>query len=212
VHNGTLERRVRLKNIFEPIRADSPHFMFVPRMTLAGASAPLEDALLVERMQRDDESAFRALYARHARYIAGVVYRLLGDDSDLDDVVQDTFVDAALGLGALEDPSSLRRWLVVVAVRKVKALLSRRRRGRWFRMSLEQVAPMASNPTDRGSVDELYDALDRIPDKLRLPWVLSRIADEALPDVAVMCETSLATVKRRIAEAEQRLKRRLDAE
>jgi DNA-directed RNA polymerase specialized sigma24 family protein len=42
--------------------------------------------------------------------------------------------------------------------------------------------------------------------------VLSRIADESLPDVAVACDASLATVKRRIAEAEERLKRRLDAE
>jgi RNA polymerase sigma-70 factor (ECF subfamily) len=186
--------------------------MYVPPVTFAGASAPLEDALLVERLQRDDESAFRALYARHSRYIAGVVYRLLGDDADLDDVVQETFVDAAGGLGALEDPSSLRRWLVVVAVRKVKTLLARRRRRRWFRMSLTHLAPVASNPSDRGTVDELYDALDRIPGKLRVPWVLSRIADQPLPEVAAMCDTSLATVKRRIAQAEQRLRRRLDVE
>ena len=48
---------------------------------------------------------------------------------------------------------------------------------------------------------------DRLPAKLRIPWVLSRIADESLPDVAVLCETSLATVKRRIALAEERLAR-----
>jgi DNA-directed RNA polymerase specialized sigma24 family protein len=51
-----------------------------------------------------------------------------------------------------------------------------------------------------------------LPGKLRVPWVLNRIADETLPEVATLCDTSLATVKRRIAEAEKRLKRRLDAE
>jgi RNA polymerase sigma-70 factor (ECF subfamily) len=186
--------------------------MYVHPITLARPPSPLEDALLVERVQRDDESAFRAIYARHSHYIAGVVYRLMGDDGELDDIVQDTFVDAADGIRSLEDPTSLRRWLVVVAVRKVKTLLARRRRRRWFRVALVQFAPVASNPSDRRPVDELYDALDRLPGKLRVPWVLSRIADESLPDVALACDTSLATVKRRIAEAEERLKRRLDVE
>jgi RNA polymerase sigma-70 factor, ECF subfamily len=184
--------------------------MYVLPLTFAGAAASADDACLVERVQRDDEAAFRHLYARHCHYIAGVVYRLLGDDADLDDIVQDTFVDAVGGLSALQDPASLRRWLVVVAVRKVKTLLARRRRRRWFGWSLMHLAPSSSNPDDRQTVDELYDALDRLPVKLRLPWVLSRIADESLPDVALLCDASLATVKRRIAEAEERLKRRLD--
>jgi RNA polymerase sigma-70 factor (ECF subfamily) len=181
-------------------------------MTIASAPASLDDVFLLEGVRRDDESAFRLLYARHARYVAGVVYRLLGDDAELDDIVQETFVDAAEGLKRLEDPGSLRRWLVVVAVRKVKTLLARRRRRRFFRSSLAHTAPVASNPTDRQTLDELYEALDQLPGKLRVPWVLSRIADESLPEVALLCDTSLATVKRRIAQAEERLKRRLDVE
>jgi RNA polymerase sigma-70 factor (ECF subfamily) len=175
------------------------------------ASPPdvLTDSLLLERLQRDDEAAFRAVYVRHARYVAGVVYRLLGDDADLDDVVQETFLDATAGLKSLDDPASLRRWLAVVAVRKVHSLLARRRRRRWFGWSLVHLAPAISNPTDGQAVEDLYDALDRLPAKLRIPWVLSRIADESLPDVALLCDTSLATVKRRIALAEERLARRL---
>jgi RNA polymerase sigma-70 factor (ECF subfamily) len=141
-----------------------------------------------------------------------VVYRLLGNDADLDDIVQETFLDATLGLAGLHDPSKLRRWLVVVAVRKVHAVLARRRRQRWFRWSLMQTAAMTSNPNDRQVIDDLYDSLDRLPAKLRIPWVLSRIADESLPEVAIFCKTSLATVKRRIAEAEERLARKLNVE
>jgi RNA polymerase sigma-70 factor (ECF subfamily) len=198
--------------IFEPIEKARSYFMYVHPATLADASASMDDARLVVRARGDDEAAFRVLYARHCHYIAGVVYRLLGDDAELDDVVQDTFVDAAGGIDDLVEPASLRRWLVVVAVRKVKALLARRRRRRWFRWALVQLSPAASNPHDRQPVDELYEALDRLPVKLRVPWVLSRIADESLSDVAAACDASLATVKRRIAEAEERLKRRLDAE
>ena len=47
---------------------------------------------------------FEALYAKHARYIAGVVHRLMGHDGELDDIVQETFVDAIDGLSRLRDP------------------------------------------------------------------------------------------------------------
>jgi RNA polymerase sigma-70 factor (ECF subfamily) len=59
-------------------------------------------------------------------------------------------------------------------------------------------------------VEELYDVLDRIPPKLRVPWVLARIEGETLPRVADACGVSLATVKRRVSEAETRIRRRLD--
>ena len=71
------------------------------------------------------------------------------------------------------------------------------------------VSPRASDPRDRAPVDELYDALSRVPADLRIPWVLHRVEHLSLPETAQACEVSLATVKRRIAEAEERLERRL---
>lgn len=58
-------------------------------------------------------------------------------------------------------------------------------------------------------MDDLYDALERIPSDVRIPWVLHRIEQLSLPETALACEVSLATVKRRIADAEARLERRL---
>ena len=54
------------------------------------------------------------------------------------------------------------------------------------------------------------DALERIPEDLRIPWVLHRVEQLSLPETAEACEISLATVKRRIAEAEERIQRRLE--
>ena len=72
--------------------------MYVHPITLARPSSPLEDALLVERVQRDDESAFRAIYARHSHYIAGVVYRLMGPRQECRQVRHDQGLDLALDL------------------------------------------------------------------------------------------------------------------
>lgn len=154
----------------------------------------------------------RTLYAKYARYIAGVVYRVLGgaQDEAVDDIVQETFVDAFEGIAKINDPSAARAWLVTVAVRRARKVLARRRRNSLFAFFAKDYAPRASDPRDRAPADELYDALERIPEDLRVPWMLHRVENLSLPETAAACEVSLATVKRRIADAEERLQRRLE--
>jgi RNA polymerase sigma-70 factor, ECF subfamily len=168
------------------------------------------DAGLVERARQADQAAFAELYRRHAGYLAGVVYRLMGDDTELDDIVQEAFADAAKALDSLVEAGLVRPWLVTIAVRRARRHLWRRRQ-RWFLgMALTRLSARASDPADRREVDELYDALDRLPRDLRVPWVLHRIEQLSLPEVAGACEISLATAKRRVAEAARRLERRLE--
>jgi RNA polymerase sigma-70 factor (ECF subfamily) len=168
-----------------------------------------DDEVLVARVLRGDALAFRDLYGRHSRYVAGVVYRLMGDDAELEDIVQDAFVRAAERLPTLRVPSQVRAWLVTIAVRLTQSRLARRRRRSWIRQHLGRAAPTVSDPKDRAPADELYSALDQVPDKLRVPWVLHRVEGCRLEDVAAACGVSLATVKRRIADAQTRLDRRL---
>lgn len=169
-----------------------------------------DDEVLVGRILRGgDAQAFRDLYGRHSRYVAGVVFRLMGDDADLEDIVQDTFVRASERLDTLRDPAQVRPWLVTIAVRLAQSRMTRRRRRQWLRQQITRAAPTMSDPRDRAPADELYSALDQVPDKLRIPWILSRVEGQRLEDVAAACKVSLATVKRRIADAQARLDRRL---
>lgn len=170
-----------------------------------------DDAVLVARIVRNqDRAAFRALYLRHSRYVAGVVFRLMGDDADLEDIVQDTFVRAVERMKTLRNPAQVRAWLVTIAVRFAQGrMATRRRRGR-LRSHVGHASAHASDPRDRAPADELYAALSQLPDKLRVPWFLARVEGNKLDEVAQMCDVSLATVKRRIADAQTRLDRRLE--
>ena len=170
-----------------------------------------DDEVLVERILRGDAQAFRELYGRHARYIAGVVHRLMGDDADLEDIVQDTFVRAAERLDSLRDRAQVRPWLVTIAVRLAQSRMTRRRRRHWLRMQITRAAPTVSDPRDRAPADELASALEQVPAKLRVPWILARVEGLKLEEVATSCGVSLATIKRRIADAQVRLDRRLGA-
>ena len=173
------------------------------------ADETIGDADLVARIVAGDDKAFSELFRRHSRYIARVVYRLLGDDSELDDLVQDTFVTAADSLSSIRNPDKVRSWLVTIAVRNVRRRLRQRTRRRWLLRDVATCTRTISDPADRARVDALYQALDSLPSDLRLPWVLHRIEGEKLEEVAAACEVSLATVKRRIADAEARIDRRL---
>lgn len=188
--------------------------MIEPVTTLASTlltARAATDEELVDRAaaSTSDEEAFSVLYERHARYVAGVVYRILGSDSDVDDVLQETFLDARAGIGALADARALRGWLVTIAVRRVHRLLRRRRRRSILFFGLADAAPRFSDPRDRQPADDLYEALEQLPPDLRVPWTLSRVEELTLPEVAATCEISLATVKRRIADADERIARRL---
>ena len=168
-----------------------------------------DDATLVARAREGDEHAFANLYRRHARYVAGIAYRLLGNDSEVDDVMQEAFCDAAGALRSLDDPGGFRAWIARITVRRVHKRIGRKRRWQWLVGAAEEVTPTTSDPRTRQRVAELYDALHTLPAKLRVPWILHVIEGETLPDVAGLCEVSLATAKRRIAEASARVDRRL---
>ncbi|HSO40413.1 MAG TPA: sigma-70 family RNA polymerase sigma factor, partial [Labilithrix sp.] len=150
----------------EPIREAERYLTGVVTMARPEALVAVASGASAGRVEGLD---FEALYAKHARYVAGVVHRLMGDDGELDDIVQETFVDAIEGLARLVDPSATRAWLVTVAVRRTRRVLARRRRRMMFAFWSADFAPRCSDPKDRAAVDDLYDALARVPEDLRIP-------------------------------------------
>lgn len=174
----------------------------VPRLT----PVPDDDATLVVRAAAGDDRAFGLLYRRHARYVAGVVYRLLGDESELDDVVQETFVDAHAALDSIREAASIRSLLATIAARKVARRIARRQRQRLFASMFAWMAPRAETPPVEGAAYALYQALEAVSVERRIPWTLHVVEGMTLPEVAQVVGVSLATTKRRIAEANAILK------
>ena len=171
------------------------------------ALVPESEEQLVARAAAGDERAFATLYRKHARYVAGLAFRLLGSSNELDDVVQETFLICLSGLAALKDPSKLRSWLLTIAVRRVQGRLVARSRRSWLSRQLGFVSATSSDPALSREVAELLRVLERISPKLRVPWTLSRIEGATLEEVAEWCSLSIATAKRRIARADELVRR-----
>ena len=153
---------------------------------------------------------FDSLFRRYSPYVASIGLRLLGRDDELDDLVQDVFLEAHRGLRQLRDAASVKGWLARVCVRRAVRRL-RRRRLRAF-LSLDTlvhddhlIAPGAS-PEARAEVARLYAKLERVPAVDRAIWVLRYLEGEALDEIASWCGCSKSTVQRRLRALDAQLR------
>jgi RNA polymerase sigma-70 factor (ECF subfamily) len=151
------------------------------------------------------DSAFRT----YSAYVAAIGLRLLGRSEEIDDLVQDVFVRASRGLGALREPAALKGWLATITVRVAQRRLRGRAVWRVLRLDTEydyRMAPTPGcSPEQRAMLAETFRLLDTIPARERLAWSLRHLEGESLERIAELTRASLATVKRRIAAAGARL-------
>ena len=169
--------------------------------------APLtSDAPNVDAAASDNVDAFIRAYSP---YVARLAYRLLGRDEEVDDVVQDVFVAFLRFRHDIREPAAVRSWLATTTVRTVhKRLRTRMRRVRAL-LRLEgdnthtEALSQGVSPEDHTALTRIHSALDEVPAKVRIAWVLRYLEQETNEDVARLCRCSLATAKRRIAQANQ---------
>jgi RNA polymerase sigma-70 factor (ECF subfamily) len=172
---------------------------------------------LVLRAQRRDPAAEAALFRRFGATLGGLLERMLGSTSDAEDALQDTFVVALSQLPQLRDPGAVGAWLTRIAVHQAQRRFRRRRLLRALGLDREPrdaglanlVAP-STPPDARETLRRLDDVLATLPAAQRVAWMLRNVEGQSLPEVASACACSLATAKRRIAAADERLRTELD--
>ncbi|MEM6958708.1 MAG: RNA polymerase sigma factor [Myxococcota bacterium] len=150
------------------------------------------------------------LFERYASYVGAVALRLLGRPGEVDDVVQEVFMAAQHGLRHAESEPAVKAWLAKVTVRTAQRRLRTLRAKGFFGVgsepAYESVVDHSASPEQRALVADIYAALDRMAPRNRVAWVLRYVEGHRLEEVARLCNCSLATAKRRIAAARDRLR------
>jgi len=166
---------------------------------------PGADAAWVSRAQRGDAAAQTWLFESHARYVASVLANLRVPSAELPDLIQEVFLVALRSLDRLDEPSALRAWLVGIAVNKAKTAARARRRKWWLRfVEPEELPALVSEdaPTEvREAVRATHAVLATLEDEHRIAFVLRYLEGLTIDEIAVACEISPATVKRRVSAA-----------
>jgi RNA polymerase sigma-70 factor (ECF subfamily) len=170
------------------------------------------DESLVLDARAGDREAKTLLFRRHARAASDLAYRLLGRDDEIEDIVQESFVAVFSGLSKLVDPRAFQSWLGAIVTRTTIAAIRRRRLlarlgfVRAERVQIEAVLARNAPPDVLAELEAVYRSLDALPAAERVVLVLRRVEQLPLDEIAHRTGFSLATVKRRLARAEEHVR------
>jgi RNA polymerase sigma-70 factor, ECF subfamily len=179
----------------------------------APASATREhDLELAQRAANGDRAAQRELFLEQRTNVHRALYRILGSNRELEDLLQDTFIEIFRALSSFRGDSTLGRWCQTIAVRIAYLTISRRRPPS---VALALVEESVASDVDvrrhaqvREATRRLYAALDRIEAKQRIAFALGVIDGKSLIEVAEITETTVFAVKTRVWRARRELMRR----
>jgi len=170
------------------------------------------DLELAQRAASGDRSAQRAVFLAHRANVHRVLFRILGSNRELEDLLQDSFIEIFRALPSFRGDSTLGRWCQTIATRIAYLSISRRRPPT---VDLALVEDAVAGGADvlrhiqvREAAVRLYAALARIEPKQRVAFALAVIDGKSLSEVAALTESSVFAVKTRVWRARRDLMQR----
>ena len=175
------------------------------------ASSAEDDLRLVRLAKGGDEAAFAELMERHQDRVFQHAVRLLGNNQDAEEVLQDTFVRVFRNLDRFEERSRFSTWIYRIATNE--ALMRLRKRGRRKEVPLDDGEPGAAEASEavrefaRSAVDHVMDreirdvlsrAIAELPEEYRVVFVLRDVDDLTNAEVAEILGLSIPAVKSRL--------------
>ncbi|MBN1679926.1 MAG: sigma-70 family RNA polymerase sigma factor [Anaerolineae bacterium] len=182
-----------------------------------------DDAALVTRLQAGDQAAYAQLVEENASRIYRLALRMVGNETDAEDILQETFLSAFKAIDKFQTRSSLSTWLYRIAT---NAALMRLRRKEPEHVSVDE--PIESDDGDfmprqffdfcclpeedllRGEARaEMTRAIEDLSPTLRSVFVLRDIEGFSTEETAEALDLSISAVKSRLMRARLKLRERL---
>lgn len=177
-----------------------------------------EDAVLLARARGGDLDAFAEIVRRYEHRVRAVLYRLLDDPRDVEEALQDCFVQAWRNLDRFRAESMVFTWLYRIAVNEA---LARLRRKRLPVVDLDDAdrhrpkgADRAEEPEAAAETGELHaflaGSIRRLPPDYRAALVLRDVLGLSNQEVAGVLEISVSAAKSRIHRARMQIREELE--
>ncbi|MHC4462816.1 MAG: RNA polymerase sigma factor [Planctomycetota bacterium] len=177
--------------------------------------AETNDELLVEQFNRGDDSAFDRIVEEYSADIAVLANRLLGWPRDVEDVVQDIFLAAFVGLKKFRCECSLKTWLFTITINKCHSHRYRQMlRFRFFSRVADRKSPAPAHAADKSPMDsETFNRVHRtvaaLPPKYREPVILRYLQELSTEKISRILGISENALQVRLSRARKRLKQNL---
>jgi RNA polymerase sigma-70 factor, ECF subfamily len=180
------------------------------------------DQAMIERARSGNAEAFRVLVERHSRTLFRLAFRMTGNESDAEDVVQETFLRAYRQLGKFDERASIGTWLYRIAANYAFDLLRARNRRDARRAVAEEDAadPVFSVPSSDPAPDRLAwsgevrervaEAMNQLSPAERLAFVLRHFEGRGIEEISQALGCQPGAAKHSIFRAVQKLRRALE--
>jgi len=184
---------------------------------------PAAEADLVAGARQGEEAAVRAIIRHNNRRLFRVARAIVRDDSEAEDVVQESYVRAFTRLGDFRGESSLSTWLTRIVINEAYGRLRRRRATvDWTTVEAvptieAQIIPFPSPQLDpertmaQHEISRLLErAIDALPDAFRVVLVARLIEEMSVEETAKLLSLRPETVKTRLHRARALLRADLE--
>jgi len=172
---------------------------------------PLPDLDLASRCASGEEAAFRELFRTYQGRVQATLYRVFGSNRDMDDLLQEIFLQVFRSLPSYRGDAQLSTWIHRIAIRVAYRHLARRRRDA-LSVELIDVPDAAVGPSRelwaREGLRRFYEVLGELSPAARVAFVLFEVEGLSVAEVADRVGASATTTKLRIWRARKTLHQR----
>jgi RNA polymerase sigma-70 factor (ECF subfamily) len=179
-----------------------------------------EDIRLMRLVAEGDTAAFESLVERHQALVAGTVARMLGSNSDVEDISQQVFIRVWRSAGRYVARAKFTTWLLKITRNLVFNEMRRAKRHPHVPVHIDpeiEELPLKDEATETPDATllrvELQRAIERaimqLPETQRMALVLRRYQDLSYEEIAEVLELSLPAVKSLLFRARTELRERL---
>jgi RNA polymerase sigma-70 factor, ECF subfamily len=185
----------------------------------------LDDVALVQLARERNGDAFRIIIQRNNQRLYRVARSVVQNDSEAEDVVQQTYVNAFDSLGKFRGDSSLATWLTRITLNEALGRLRRQRpmvdlevldaepsgASKIIPFPLMPATPDPERDAAQRQIRQLIErAIDDLPEIFRVVFVMRDVEDMSIEETAGFLGLPPATVKTRLHRARHQLRRALD--
>jgi RNA polymerase sigma-70 factor (ECF subfamily) len=179
-----------------------------------------EDVRLMHLVGRGDPAAFEQLIERHQGLVAGTVARMLGSNSDVEDIAQQVFIRVWKSAGRYTARAKFTTWLLKITRNLVFNELRRAKRRAQVPIQSDAETEAITLKDETTSTPDasllehelqgaIEDAITQLPDSQRMALVLRRYEQLSYEQIAEILDLSVPAVKSLLFRARSELRERL---
>ena len=181
----------------------------------------MDDAAAVARVRSGEKDTFRLLVERHSQTIFRLAFRMMENEQDAEEIVQETFLRAYRALDGFESRANFGTWIYRIALNRCYDFLNQRKSRPMIQPQEDPDAPAAieqiptKNPSpERSLLSQEIEVQVRSAMKLlttgeRIAFVLFHFEGRSIEEVARALNVRQGVVKNRVYRAVKKLRRQL---